>query len=866
MLYSLIFDIATMHLHLIIFSYFLLWFQSGGPTKSKKKKAKKKGGKKPTPTARISETEEAGDEFASATSSSPQPSPSESPDGGDLLTEGQNSAPEPSSKDKAQDRASNEAAAAHMSPEAIMEAQIRQQIKEQQEYEARAAAAAAARRRELEQARGAAAGADEQPGTPVPEREQEAKSAEAEEESAVIEGEPTKKKEKEKEKEEEEEDVWQEAKPHRKQHQAQHVAAPDPDNSRFISWLGVWKCGVCGKENDLRSSCTGCREVEPPCVVWCLGRCRRRHCQYRHLRFDLVSMGEKPMHWPKGMALAEPNEDFIWGKPRRKSAAATTIAVPRPLPVAPLSAAPAAPAAGRTSPAPPLSPARKAAAIPAVRFTTAASATALPSQVTPRGTAPAQIPQQQPTRAGPAMSAMAPPSYAVPAVPVHAAPQEDLDAMMEHLGIRDAYSTGASAEHQNGWGSSQAAGMTLSQSPASFAAAVGPLETVWPAPGEDQEDAELKAALEASLRDQTMLEEVRAAAAAAVAAEWSAYSSSSLRNAAETSGIQSRESSAAAPGLTNEIGEYNCFLNVVVQCLWHCSEFRAAVMSWPPEIYQADPVVHALRNLFSSLADSQAPTGRAVVNPSELREALASIDARFATRQMADAAELLEQVFEQIAVACATAGVPSAVDPVFGLCVTEEVTCSACKHTTHHRQFIQHWLTAAATALRMMAGEAPTPGLGALLRLLHDQERKTCDKEESGCGAWNPVNHFLDVNHPPAVFTLQLAWESHAEESFDIAGSLSTLTEHVDLADVYKAVEKGALQYRLRALVAYYGQHYQAFVRPPGCPHGPNHWVMVDDARAVDVGDWNKVVAKCQAGKIQPSVLFFERERSSNLG
>lgn len=30
----------------------------------------------------------------------------------------------------------------------------------------------------------------------------------------------------------------------------------------------------------------------------------------------------------------------------------------------------------------------------------------------------------------------------------------------------------------------------------------------------------------------------------------------------------------ATPGLQNMIGEYNCFLNVVVQCLWHCRQFQ----------------------------------------------------------------------------------------------------------------------------------------------------------------------------------------------------------------------------------------------------------------------------------------------------
>jgi hypothetical protein len=34
---------------------------------------------------------------------------------------------------------------------------------------------------------------------------------------------------------------------------------------------------------------------------------------------------------------------------------------------------------------------------------------------------------------------------------------------------------------------------------------------------------------------------------------------------------------AGATGLSNEAGEYNCFLNVIIQCLWHCADFRAQV-------------------------------------------------------------------------------------------------------------------------------------------------------------------------------------------------------------------------------------------------------------------------------------------------
>ena len=36
----------------------------------------------------------------------------------------------------------------------------------------------------------------------------------------------------------------------------------------------------------------------------------------------------------------------------------------------------------------------------------------------------------------------------------------------------------------------------------------------------------------------------------------------------------------ATPGLQNRLGEYNCFLNCVVQCLWHCTEFSDRLQCW----------------------------------------------------------------------------------------------------------------------------------------------------------------------------------------------------------------------------------------------------------------------------------------------
>jgi hypothetical protein len=366
----------------------------------------------------------------------------------------------------------------------------------------------------------------------------------------------------------------------------------------------------------------------------------------------------------------------------------------------------------------------------------------------------------------------------------------------------------------------------------------------WPSPGEDQEDADLAAAMKASMEEQGR---------PAAASPWIA----ALGGAPATAAAATGGEELAAPGLSNETGEYNCFLNVVVQCLWHCSDFSAAVTAWPPEVYARDAVVAALHSLFASFAAADAARAaggpRPLVNPSALREALAALPGReFRAREMSDAAEVLLTLYERMREASASAG-GAVVDSVFGLHVEEKVACGQCGLTTQASSFVQHLFTTQATALRLLAREGAP--LGALLRDIEAQAPKTCDTDAGGCGVWNPVSHTLR-GLPPRVFTLQLAWESQAEEPEAIAGTMRAVRERVDLADVYGGVAPGRARYRLRCMVAYYGQHYQALVLAPET----GRWALVDDARATAVGAWADVVRKCQAGRIQPSVLFFEAE------
>ncbi len=587
--------------------------------------------------------------------------------------------------------------------------------------------------------------------------------------------------------------------------------------SRVVTWAGDWRCGRCGVHNPLARPCSPkgsskkqvCGNCPAPCEGFVFGRCADAACPRPHLVFGLGSLASKAQlkaraeRQAAGLPVAVPRLGFLHlGTESKKALAAGAVA-------------PAVRALAHEAEL------RAAAAAKA-----GAAGAAARRGASPRGSDAAAPPTPAlgaswtQLEARPASASARPVSFAAAAPAAGARP------------VSLAAAAPASAAAPGGW--VFAAGATVA-APEAEAAPLGALS--WPAPGQGQEDADLEAALAASMRAAPVPPRgVRAAPGGC---------------AASVAG-----SVAGAPGLVNDSGEYNCFLNVVVQCLWHCAEFRAAVLAWPPAAAAADPVAAALRGLFGQFAADEGAAagagvaGGGVVDPAALREALARLPGgRFARREMADAGEVLLAIFER----ARAAGAP--VDATFALRIAEAVHCSACGRTTHAVDYVQHLHNAHATALRLVADVA---SLGSLLRAVDAQELKTCDTDVGGCGRPSGVQRFLS-GAPPRVFALQLAWESHAEPPEAIAATLAALREGVDLAEVYlSAGDRGAAtRYRLRSMVAYYGQHYQALVLARG---GAGGWALVDDACASAVGDWAAVVAKCRAGRIQPSVLFFEAE------
>lgn len=77
----------------------------------------------------------------------------------------------------------------------------------------------------------------------------------------------------------------------------------------------------------------------------------------------------------------------------------------------------------------------------------------------------------------------------------------------------------------------------------------------------------------------------------------------------------------------------------------------------------------------------------------------------------------------------------------------------------------------------------------------------------------------------------------------------------LDIADIYENSPLGRDVYQLRSMVCYYGQHYMAFVLM-----ADSTWHMFNDTRITAIGLWHDVIKKCTLGRIQASVLFYQKQ------
>eukprot|EP00755_Sulcionema_specki_P026564 Sspe_Gene.85927::Locus_56672_Transcript_2_2_Confidence_0.250_Length_1404::g.85927::m.85927 len=322
---------------------------------------------------------------------------------------------------------------------------------------------------------------------------------------------------------------------------------------------------------------------------------------------------------------------------------------------------------------------------------------------------------------------------------------------------------------------------------------------------------------------------------------------------------------AGEAGLRNPLGDNNCFLNSVLQAMYHTDDFRDAVITKygepvrsPLELLNSDvstpppPIDPAkkwkkakgrlLRELARVLLQYQK-AGGAPVDPTTLRGSMAVLLPQYEKGNLQDAHECFEFLLGEVDEACKEEGTGSALAKhCYGIDLRKEAVCPSCNK-------VERTTRVECYSLTMWASELTTPG--ATRRTFVEglkgvDEPITCD-----CGTKISVKTKLGSGLPQWL-TVNVSWGSSEAKRSQLRQFLSSVPLRFPMTEaIHGSGDEIAV---LNGMVFYYGQHYIStfFNRERRV------WVIFDDdwlravARSIS-GLWKYVVDGC----IMPLMLFY---------
>ncbi|CAL5367971.1 unnamed protein product [Camellia sinensis] len=328
------------------------------------------------------------------------------------------------------------------------------------------------------------------------------------------------------------------------------------------------------------------------------------------------------------------------------------------------------------------------------------------------------------------------------------------------------------------------------------------------------------------------------------------------------------ESEIFGPGLRNDAGENNCFLNVIVQSLWHLRKFRDKFLSRSTSmhVHVGDPcVVCALLETFNALSAASASMPKEPVSPINLRTALCVFqEIKNASKVLRAILGVLHQSFtsgsgfsnpesagSNYKGSWDCASVACIAHTVFGMDIFQKMNCHNCGIESAQMKFTCFFYIIRAITLRQLKYDYAESTFDELLQRPELRGNEICDPKVGGCGKSNNLHCILSTR--PHVFATVLLWKSNSEPVDDISATLRALSTEIDIGVIFEDLDPGN-KYSLISMVCRYQQHYICFVYN----HEHEKWILYDDEILQVMGGWDEVLIMCETGQLQPEILFFE--------
>eukprot|EP00755_Sulcionema_specki_P004723 Sspe_Gene.30809::Locus_15221_Transcript_1_1_Confidence_1.000_Length_2179::g.30809::m.30809 len=345
-------------------------------------------------------------------------------------------------------------------------------------------------------------------------------------------------------------------------------------------------------------------------------------------------------------------------------------------------------------------------------------------------------------------------------------------------------------------------------------------------------------------------------------------------------------------GLENPPGHNNCFLNVVLQALWHAEPFRSNFlrdfnMHTCTEKFAADSCLYcAIHTLFMQYKFSSHQH----LPPFLVRQILSRVfseEGRFRLGAMDDAAECLEAILYTLHLCVNdqrdTCRPPCFVHRTFGLNIMERGMCLSCKGV--NEPFL-YSATVLYTPAGLIQGQCPKVNhtkCTSFEKCLNFHLRGIPKECETCKGKTTPAEpYLLDI---PEVLVLGVAWEQDGSELEDgiplevIQQFTSQLPTQLNVSDAFQvpgvsvtkmapevkqAVLKGkpskphhstsVVSSTLFTIVCFYGKHYTCYCYKRGL----DKWLYFDDSHVRVVGSFQDVQSTIVKSRQQPLLLFYE--------